>query len=217
MPRSHRPRQEGGPRAPSSAAAKRTNRPVPTLALRAAGIALVLVVAGFFAMRAWLSGARIPSHGDAIARLGAAAAFAEGARLGAAGLHVESVPYFRRAAEANETWESRFNLSSALGNAALQVRSRAGIDEPVLRTSAERVRLVRESLAENDRALALARDRRARALTVLSRARAHWTWGFPVEALELAREARALDPEWEAPALFLAEVERDLASGGVTP
>jgi hypothetical protein len=190
--------------------------PRPSRTLRIAGIAVVLLAAALLLWRGPLS--RRPAAGaDGPGRQDPRAAFAAGARLAGAGRHVESVPFFRRAAEGRETWESRFNLASALGNAALEVRLRSGREQPVMRSSLERVRAVDESQAEGARALELAPDAHARALTLFTRAQQYWAWGFPIDALELARAAREADPSWDAPARFVQRAERDLASGGATP
>lgn len=205
MSKRSRPRPERREARPRAAAA-------PSAALRPVVLAAALAVLATLAW--WLLRPHGASPEDPLATLDAPAAFAEGARLGAAGRHVESVPYFRRAAAVGGTWESHFNLASALGNAALQVRTRAGREEPAMRSSAERMAMVFEAYRESERALALAREPRQKAMTLFATAQREWTWGLVRDAVEHARAAREADPAWDVPARFLAQAERDLAAGG---
>lgn len=155
---------------------------------------------------------------DPVAALPGRAALDEGMRLGAAGRHAESIPYFRHAIAAMDGfWAARYDLATALANAALQVRPHGGRIDPLLRSSVERVRNLQEADRELERALPSATSRRALATMLDRRAQVYLTWGMPVDALEWERRARAADPAWSATAANLAHLERDLARGGTAP
>lgn len=197
------------------AAPRAAGRAAPGSPARTGRVALGLAVLAGVVALSWfaLRGRPAPPR-DPIADMPAGAAFQMGARLASEGRHVESSAYFRRAADAAPSWESRFNLASSLRNAALEVRVRAGREQPVMRSSAERVRAVGEATRESARAMELARDAHSRALTLYSEAQNQWTWGFAGDALELARAARALDPAWGPPARLEAQAAREIAAGG---
>jgi hypothetical protein len=149
--------------------------------------------------------------------LDAQTAFAQGGRFGTAGRHVASIPYFRRATAAGmgEQWEGRINLAAALINAALEVDSRLGKADPTLRSSYERIQSVVDGMGEARHAMRVARDSRARAYTAYQDAQNLQAWGFPWDALAVAKVAQGLDPTWEAPRRLVLELQRDLARGGV--
>jgi len=151
--------------------------------------------------------------------LDAQTAFAQGGRLGTAGRHVASIPYFRRATTAGmgEQWEGRINLAAALINAALEVDSRLGKADPALRSSYERVQSVVDGMGEARQAMKVARDSRARAYTAYQDAQNLQAWGFAWDALAVAQVAQSLDPAWEPPRRLILELQRDLARGGVAP
>jgi len=151
--------------------------------------------------------------------LDAQSAFAQGGRLGTAGRHVESIPYFRRATTAGmgEQWEGRINLAAALINAALEVDSRLGKADPALRSSYERVQSVVDGMGEARQAMRVARDSRARAYTAYQDAQNLQAWGFAWDALAVAQVAQSLDLTWEPPRRLILELQRDLARGGVAP
>lgn len=146
-------------------------------------------------------------------------AFAFGGRLGTAGRHAESIPFFRRAAEAGmgEQWEGRFNLAAALINAALEVRSRLGKNDPALRSSYERVQSVFDGMLEARHAVRVARDSRMRAYTAYQDALMLQFWGMPWDALATAKIAAEYDPGWEPAQRLVRELQTDLARGGIKP
>jgi hypothetical protein len=151
--------------------------------------------------------------------LDAQAAFLAAGRLGTAGRHAASVPYFRRAVESGmgEMWEGRFNLAAALINSALEVEPRFGRVDPALRSSFERVQTVFEGMVEARHAAQLARNSRMRAYTAYQDAVMLQFWGMPWDALATAKSAASLDPTWDLPQRLVRELERDLARGGVAP
>jgi hypothetical protein len=181
----------------------------------------LLLVVGVVALTVWTLLARqSPSqrptaHGADT--LDAQQAFLAGGRLGSAGRHAASIPYFQRAVAVGmgDTWEGRFNLAAAQINAALEVAPRFGRVDPALRSSYERVQSVFSGLTEARHAARLARDSRMRAYTAYQDALMLQFWGMPWDALAIAKVAASMDPGWEAPPRLVRELERDLARGGI--
>lgn len=151
--------------------------------------------------------------------LAAQTAFLAGGRLGTAGRHAESVPYFRRAVAAGmgEMWEGHFNLAAALINSALEVEPRFGRVDPALRSSYERVHSIFAGMDESRFAMRDARNSRMRAYTAYQDAVMLQFWGMPWDALATAKIAASLDPGWELPRRLVHDLQRDLARGGLTP
>jgi tetratricopeptide (TPR) repeat protein len=136
-----------------------------------------------------------PAPPDPAAGLDPPTAFARGLELAQAGHDNQSLPYFRHAAVAGSaTWVVHHDYSSALANAALESRAAGRFGQRVVRSSIERVALVRESLHQLDVAAALADAPRDRAVIEVSRGETLETWGLPYDALECYRRAIALDP-----------------------
>lgn len=179
-------------------------------------VAIAAAVVWTWVSRREATRARVASPIDS---LDAQTAFTQGGRLGTAGRHVESIPYFRRATVAGmgDQWEGRINLAAALINAALQVESRLGKADPALRSSYERVQSVIDGMDEARQAMRVARDSRMRAYTAYQDAQNLQAWGFAWDALAAAQAAQSFDPEWELPRRLILELQRDLAGGGVKP
>jgi hypothetical protein len=182
-----------------------------------------MLVVGVASIAAWVWSARRPRTSepaivDPAAALDPRAAFLQGGRLGTAGRHVESIPYFRRAViDMGEMWEGRINLAAALINAGLEVETRLGRVDPALRSSYERVQSVRDGMNEAHHALQVARDARGRAYTAYQDAQNLQSWGFQWDALVAAQAAQSFDPAWEQPRRLVAELQRDLVRGGIAP
>jgi hypothetical protein len=180
-------------------------------------------VVGIVALTVWTLVARqspsLRSGGNPADSLDAQQAFLAGGRLGSAGRHAASVPYFRRAAAAGmgDMWEGRFNLAAALINSALEVETRFGRVDPALRSSYERVESLFDGMLEARHAMRIARDSRMRAYTVYQDAVMLQFWGMPWDALATAGTAAELDPGWEPPRRLVRELRTDLARGGLTP
>jgi len=200
MSRAKPPRRPRGTRSTPSRPAPRPRSRWPWLTL------LVIALA---AGATWMWIARHPKTvppADPADALDPQAAFVYGGRLGTAGRHTESIPYFRRAVIGmGGMWEGRFNLAAALINAALEVQTRLGRPDPALRSSYERVHSVFDGMAEARQAAQLARDSRMRAYTAYQ------------DALMIARSAERLDPGWDLPKKLANDLQRDLARGGITP
>ena len=161
------------------------------------GVALFVAVmlAGVIAWRAWF-GRPVAPPGDATAeagRLEPAQAATRALELGRAGRHVESLPWFRRAAEAGG-WAEHWNYGAALNNASLEVWTRSGVVTSATRSAIERLELVRGALGELELADRVAPDDASRALVAIARAQVLERWGFPIEALAAWHHARELDP-----------------------
>lgn len=182
-------------------------------------LAVALLALAVFALARVLGRPRaVPAAPDPVASMDPAAALREGTRLGAAGEYARSLPYLRRAVAANPaSWEARFNLASSLSNTALQVRRHLGRDEPVLRSSVERLAMLRESERELESALAGARTAHEAALVLWTRANLYRAWGLPLDALDLARRARELEPGWPEAGRLVAQLEGDFARAGAAP
>jgi hypothetical protein len=123
----------------------------------------------------------------------------------------ESLPWFRAslARVREDFWQLHFNYFAALRNTALEDTVRLGLRLPALRSSAERVALMREALRELDRAEALAPNPDVLAMVRVQRARAMRIWGMAWEAwlaFRLASEAVSNRPFEE----FLADDFSDL-------
>jgi hypothetical protein len=161
-------------------------------------------------------GAKAPGAADTLATLDPRAALAAGMRLGEQGQNARSVPYFRRAvAGLPGFWEARYDLSTALANAAVESRRRLGRMDPALRSSAERIGAVVESERELSVALEQASRPHNRAVLLMARAQTYLAWGMPVDALALLRQAHDADPAWEQPAVMAQQIEQGLALGGM--
>jgi tetratricopeptide (TPR) repeat protein len=145
-------------------------------------------------------GSRAPAPADPAAGLDPVRAYEIGLRLGQAKRFMESVPYFRRAAEApgGSTWQVRHDYSSSLHNATLESRMVGRYGHRLARSSVERIAMMRESLRQLDLAAADAGAARDRAFLEAIRGNTLATWGFPLDALACYQRALALDPTMRA-------------------
>lgn len=215
MSRAKPSRRPAGPR-PSRK--PQATRPSPGLRL----LPLLLIVAVAAGATWWWASrrsARAPVASGQADSLDAQAAFLAGGKLGTAGRHTASVPFFRRAIAAgmSESWEGHFNLAAALINSALEVAPRLGRFDPALRSSYERVHSVFAGMDEARLAARDARTSRMRAYTAYQDAVMLQFWGMPWDALATAQIAASLDPGWELPRRLVFDLQRDLARGGLTP
>ena len=144
-------------------------------------------------------------------------AYTVGLRLGGAGRHLASMPYFRSAvAKAPGSWTARENYANTLFNGAQEARIHLGKDEPATRSSVERIAMIAESFRQTDAAASLASEPRDRALVSYQRGRALYTFGLAAEALVELRKAAALDPPSPGIARAAADAEAQLRSGGLS-
>ena len=170
--------------------ARRRSRAAWAAAL-AGGLALALGLA---------FGLRTHPSGVSVALLDPAHAYARALELSRAGRYIESVPYFQRAlaVPGGAAAGVRDNYTAALHNAALHSRKVVRSGRPTSRSSIERVLLTSEWLRHLDRLDAEPGPAPRRAFLLEVRSSTLATWGFPLDALEAHRRARALDPTIQA-------------------
>jgi hypothetical protein len=189
-----RPRHRTPGRAPRPAGRPPSPRPRRRRTALAIGLAVLAAAGIAVALRLRPLGGP-PAPPDPAAGLDPRTAVARGLALAQAGHDNQSLPYFRHAAVAGSaTWVVHLDYSSALANAALESRTVARFGRRVVRSSIERVALVRESLRQLDLAAAMADAPHDRAVIEVARGETLETWGFPYDALECYRRALALDP-----------------------
>ncbi len=155
---------------------------------------------------------------DPIERLSASDAFAAGLRLGGAGRHLASLPYFRRAVrQAPDSWTARENFASTLYNGAQEARSHLGKDEPATRSSVERMEMIEESFRQTDTAATLTGDPHDQALIVYQQGQAFHTFGLVIDGLVEFRKAAAFDPSSATLTRAVSGAEARLRAGGLAP
>lgn len=145
----------------------------------------------------WAFRAKAPRSTPASPAFGAPeVAWQEGVRLGTAGQFRESLERFEYAAPKvrGRDWIFHHDFSSTLNNVTMQVDDVDGIPVPAVRTSIQRVRLVRRSLEEISLAERLAKSDQQRSVVHRARGQTYQVWGFPWEALGDLQTARHLDP-----------------------
>jgi hypothetical protein len=124
-------------------------------------------------------------------------AYREAMVLGQQGRYLESLPALRSVMESDTSLSQlHYDYATAMLNAVHQNRTHLGRKEFAVRSSLERVELVRWSLVELVAAERTARDARADAWAIRTRAQALGVWGFPWEAVSSYREAEKADPSW---------------------
>jgi hypothetical protein len=184
---------------------RRTTDRTPALGRRARRVPWAFAIVGIVAVAVagWLIlGPRFRPRGNGsgtggdIASMSGEAAYQTALRLSRAGRHEESLPYYRQAVSggAPRAWAVRYNYGGALYNAGLEVRQRDGVDVPAVRSSIERVALMREALAQLDAAEQLAPTPADRATVMRARGERFQMWGFPWEGFVMLRRAQRTDP-----------------------
>ena len=137
-----------------------------------------------------------------------------GLELGGKGRHLEAIPYFRSVVRQDPRWGyAHENLGSALGNGAQQSRTMLGKADNAVRSSVERIAMLKESITETILAERLAANANDRVLALLERGRALETWGFPLDALTQFRTALAIAPQRADAVTAARRIERELATG----
>jgi hypothetical protein len=116
--------------------------------------------------------------------------------LGTQGHDPASLPYFRHAIGHGwgDTWQVRYNYATALYNTTLRIETRNGLPVPAVRTSPERIALVRESIEQLTLAGNLARTTGDRATVQAAYAQLLTLWGLPWDAFVTDRRAACLVP-----------------------
>lgn len=140
---------------------------------------------------------RGPAIAGSAAALSPQAAYEKGLELSRAGRFEESLPCFERALTGRppELWLIHYNYAGALYSAGLEERVAYGVSRPALRSSIERVALMRRALAELDAAERLAPTPRDRATVIKERGVRLQIWGFPWDAFVELRRAQWTDPK----------------------
>jgi hypothetical protein len=133
---------------------------------------------------------------DPLAALSGEEALRTGFALGQAGRDPESLPYFRRAIRAGrgDVWQARYDYATALYNTTLRIESRNGVPVYTVRSSWERIALVREAVRQLGLAEGLAPTPRDRATVRAAYAQMTWLWGLPWDAFVAYRQAYSADP-----------------------
>lgn len=180
-----------------------------------ARLASLLVVAALAALW-WWARRPVPPGGVAPPRLAGShdEASQAGLDLAHAGRHLEAIAYFREAVRLEPSDPlAHENLASSLGNGAQQARVHLGKTDNAVRSSVERIAMMKETMAETDAAQRLARTRNERVLALLEQGRTLYNWGFPVDALTRMRKAAEIAPDMAVVQTSVSKLEHELATG----
>ena len=125
------------------------------------------------------------------------AAYRQALALSRSGRFDASVPYFERALTGTppDPWVIHYDFAGVLYSTGLEEQGSYGFSRPALRSSIERVALMRRALAELDAAERLAPTARDRATVIHERGVRLQVWGFPWEAFVQLRQAQWTDPK----------------------
>lgn len=134
--------------------------------------------------------------------------------LAHAGRHLEAIAYFREGVrlEPNNPIAHE-NLASGLGNGAQQAWVHLGKTDNAVRSSVERIAMMKETMAETEMAQRLARTASERVFALLEQGRTLYTWGFPIDALSRMRAAAAIMPQRTEVQASVTKLEHELATG----
>lgn len=162
-----------------------------------------------------------PSGSGPLAGMSAEQALRTGLELNEAGRDAESLPYFRHAlrGDAVADGQAHYNFATALYNATLRIEPRNGVPTYAVRSSWERIALVREAVQQLALAEGLARTPRERATVRAAYAQMVWLWGMPWDTFVAYRQAYAVDPANHALAVRgdgLMDQMRAPTTGGAT-
>jgi tetratricopeptide (TPR) repeat protein len=122
-------------------------------------------------------------------------AYQTGVALARAGVHLGSLPYFRRALELRpDLWQVHCDYAASVLNSAIEVGALRGKPLPLSRSSIERVAGVHDAFAHLSQAERLATNPADRAYVVGLRARHLAMWGLGWDAFEDYRSAVGIEP-----------------------
>lgn len=154
----------------------------------------LLAIAAFAAWRVF--GGRAAGERHAASAVPPDRAHATGAKLLDREQVLEALPWLRRGVEGSGTtsWGAHYVLGKACATATLKTTSRAGIEQPMLRSSVERVALARECVREFGLAATLAPPGAERAFVLSEWAEFEFAWGRMFEAFALFRRAQSETP-----------------------
>ncbi len=137
-----------------------------------------------------------PAEADPLVGMSTEEALWTALELNRAGRDAASLPYFRRALhdDAVTDWQVHYNYGTALYNATLQIELRNGVPTYVVRSSWERIALVREAVRQLSLAEGRTHTARERATARAAYAQMVWLWGMPWDAFVAYRQAYSADP-----------------------
>ncbi len=196
-------RSSGGPAAKGAIPAGGTTSGVTGASRRNAILVAVIVavalVGAWLALRGRSGKPATPSPPDPLAHVAPPEAYRIGNQRIREGQNYQAIPYFRRAfVDLRSDFHGvHFSLAAALRNATLQDTVRRGLAMPVTRSSFERVTMLRESLAELDRALGLAQSPAQVVQVMRAKAQLLSNWGFGWDAFGVYRTAQHMDSTGE--------------------
>ena len=185
------------PRREAPAAPRNAPGPARSTRSRAAwGWAIAVVIAGAAIFTLLRLRPLAPAATDDAGRMTPEAAYERALALGGEGHWRASLPFYRRslAGSPDGVWETHLNYGNSLNNITIDYTRRAGHTATETRSSAERVELGREAIAQMERAAALAPDGQTRALAFTRLANTQIVWGFRWESLLSLHAAAAADP-----------------------
>lgn len=178
---------------------------------------VAVVILGFVLLRVWPRRRPVEPPASPAEPLAVAEVFRRGIALSRDGHHLAAADCFGKVArERPGSWMARQSYASALYNGAQEVRMHLGKEEPVMRSSVERIALVRVSMIEARTADSLAATPQQRAVMAYQHGQILHAYGLVTDALVAFRNAARLDSSSTLIATGLREAERRLANGGRT-
>jgi len=160
----------------------------------ASAIALALLAGG---AGLWWRFGRAPHDHPAPAPIDPRQTYTEAMTLSQQGHFLEALPLLHAVVESDTSlWQFHHDYATVMLNAVHQGRRHLGHQEFAVRSSLERVELVRWALIELVAAERHARDPRSHAWAIRTRAQALGAWGFPWEALVGYRQMEWADSSW---------------------
>jgi len=182
-------------------APERERKPERPRRARSRGPLILALLVGLVAIGAWLWWTRRPSAPaaprDPLAGMDAAESYHTAEQLARAGHALASLPYYRHTLTVSQQAQIHADFSSALRNAAIEVRIVHGVSMPITRDAVERIALMREALSELTAAEVRTTNAHDGASVIEEIAKVHRTWGFPWLCFYEFRRAQKADPSAE--------------------
>jgi len=176
---------------------------------------VALVILGFVFLRVWPRRRPTEPPAKPAEHLAARDAFRMGVALSRDGHHLAAAGYFATLArQMPDSWTAQQSYASALFNSAQEVRTHLGREEPMTRSSVERIALVRTSMIEARRADSLSTTPQQHAVIAYQHGQMLHAYGLVADGLVAIRRAALLDSSSSIIAKGLREAEHRLATGG---
>lgn len=194
-----RPREPRAPSSPGTAArarpARRRYRAPAAVIVAACGVLIVAVIAWAMWPRDRAPSAPAPMA-DPLDAMPPGVAYDSALVLVTSDHTAQSLPLYRRALRGvqEDFWQLHSNYGSALYNHTLQTMVRRGVRIGRTRSAFERAALIRESIAESERARALAPSPPERATVLELMGQMAHVYGLPWETFVAYREAQFANP-----------------------